>query len=802
MVGSTQLSGQLDPEDLQELIGAYYEVCDRAVNRYAGHVAQYLGDGVLVYFGFPQAHEDDPIRALRAALEIVQELEVERPNIERRWDCTLSVRIGVHTGPVVVGEIGAGDGRQQLAMGETTNIAARLQGFAPVDGIVASDKTLSLTGDKFKTMKLEGLSLRGVLEPMDGAEVHAYAPAARHVADHVSVLPLVGRSKEYGQLIEALDRARAGSGGTVLVTGEPGIGKSRLVDELRESQFQSPIEGWLTLQCVAHDATRPFGPVIESLRHVLPEGSPALDVDMLRDVLVAAGDATGVGLELLAQHFGFTVPQDQTGKWLPELRRRRTIEWFSKLLYGCLGAGPGILVVEDLHWADTSTLDLVTDLGDRTPELSRLLVLTARPEFSGAYDAPRGFTHLALEGLSEEATGQLIHYVARGRKIAPELVRAVAERSDGVPLFTEQVARNLLERGDNLDRGPSLTAVPGSLHDLLNARLDRLGEAREVAQRLSVVGRSFSPAWIEMICGDISDLAAKLSELEHADLLVRTAGMLSFKHALVQEAAYQTLLRRDRRRFHARCAKAFAEDTDGVAHDQPSLIAHHWTEAGDPVKAVDAWIATATHARGRGAINESNVAIDRGLALLDGIADIETRDECELGLRSTLNTVLIAKGGPGTNAFIENNIRGLELLRSEHDPRNVYLRMAISMSHMLHSRLDEAEAMCQEGLGYATRLHEPVLQGFCHSSGMRIAAYRGDFESVFERTRLADEVWPENFPHLTGAAVAAIPVDAAIFRSLALWHSGMPDSALAESKRALELAHAVKTPREALHTLR
>ena len=794
LVGSTQLSSQLDPEDLQELMRAYYRVCDSTVKNYDGHVAQYLGDGVLIYFGYPTAHEDDPVRAMQAGLDVVAGLQAEAQMMERRWGHSLSVRIGIHTGPVVVGEMGGSEQRQSLAMGETTNVAARLEKIAPQNSVVASQATIALSHRHFETTALEDLTLAGIPGPFLAHHVHRVRTGASRFDASGVTLPLVGRVAEHAALISAFEDARQGSGGTVLITGEPGIGKSRLLEELRAATLAGSEAGWLTLQCVAHKATHAFGPVVEALTHAMFDESETLTIDEFRTGLERLGDEVEKAVELLAQHFGLTVKRELTANWVSELRRRRTAEAFGKLLYACLGTDVGVLAIEDLHWADSSTLDLIADLGDRATETKRLLVLTARPEFSGAYDAPRGFVHLQLEGLNEEETGELIHHVAEGRKISPELVRMVANRSDGIPLFTEQVAQNLLELGEDLTRGPSTNAVPDTLLDLLNARLDRLGSSREVAQRLSVFGRSFPVSWVSLLCEDIAEINQKLEDLESADLLQRSGDMLRFKHALIQEAAYQTLLRRDRRRLHSRCAEAFQGGFASASPERPSLVAHHWSEAGNSEQAAAAWLEAGMHAMRRNAIEEAKIAMDRGLAVLDGIDDPKVRVDREIGLHFGLNHVLVARDGPASRSFRENSLRGLELDNEPNDPRNVYFHLAVSTSHLARGEFNDAAKLSQMALEAAFTIGNSTLSAVTHAQTARIAVYRGDLETIFEHTALAEEAWPSQGPHLGGPGMAALPVDTATFRALALWHSGSPDRALAESNRALELALAVAEP--------
>src|SRR5262245_6949755 len=514
LVGSTDLSGRLDPEDLREVVRAYQEMAAAAVRRLDGSIAQYLGDGMLIYFGYPQAHEDDARRAVQAGLDIVEDLAALNQRLDAERGVRLAVRVGIHTGPVVVGAVGGGDRHEQLALGETPNIAARIQGLAEPNTVVASAVTARLTRGAFVVEDRGPASLRGVAEPVE--VVRIVGPVdARAVEEHdaaVSRTPMVGRDEEVGLLLRRWEQSKERRGQVVLVSGEAGIGKSRLVETIREQALRDGLPR-LSYRCSPFHTNSALYPVIGHLQRALQltDGdAPGVKREKieagLRDYRLPTEEVVPLFAALLSVPLDGRFPELALS---PEQLKQQTMDALVAWLMELAERQPALAVWEDLHWADPTTLELVGLVIDQSPTAPILNVLTYRPEFQPPWPMRSHMTPLALNRLDRTQVEAMITGLAGLKSLPGEVVRHIVAKTDGVPLFVEELTRALLESSllrEEPDRwvlAGSLTdvAIPATLQDSLMARLDRLPTVREVAQLGAVLGREFAYEMLKVVAG-------------------------------------------------------------------------------------------------------------------------------------------------------------------------------------------------------------------------------------------------------------------------------------------------------------
>lgn len=595
---STALSQHLDPEQLRDVIRSYQEVCAGAVGRFEGHIAKYLGDGLLVYFGYPQAHEDDPQRAVRAGLAIVEDMKALNTRLRADRHLELAVRIGVHTGLVVAGEMGSGESIESLAIvGETPNIAARLQEVAEPDSVVISSITANLVQGFFRCYALGFNELKGISEPMEMFSVLSESGAQTRfdVAATARLTPLVGRDQEVGLLLDRWEQAKEGLGQVVLLSGEPGIGKSRLINELTERLAQEPLIV-RQLRCSAYHQNSALHPIVEYLESWLgfgPGDSSEIKLDKLKSALATQEFPMDEAMPLMAGILSIQLDERYLLPTMnPEEQRARTLELVVALLLDSVKDEPVFIVVEDLHWADPSTLAVLGLLIDQAPTASVLALLSFRPEFTPPWGSRAYLTPILLNRLTRRLAGDMIQRLTDTKPLPAEVLIQVTAKSDGVPLFVEELTRMVIESElvheveDHYELTgllPSL-AIPTTLQDALTARLDSLGSAREVVQLGAVLGREFSYELLRAVCSLEEDLLkSHLQHLITGEFLYQRGqspdATYIFKHALIQDAAYESLLRTSRQQYHQRIALVLEDKFPQTTQDEPELLAHHFAEA-------------------------------------------------------------------------------------------------------------------------------------------------------------------------------------------------------------------------------
>lgn len=586
IVGSTSLSESLDPEDLRDILEAYYGICSDAIEHFDGHVAKYLGDGALVYFGYPNAHEDDARRAVMAGLEIAAAMPDLRTLLPADSPAP-QVRVGVHTGLTVVGEVGAGSTREALVLGDTPNLAARLQQLAEPNDVIVSGATHGLIRDHFEFDDLGTIPLRGISRP-----VAAWRVAGRRTRPRLAFgrVPMIGRDTEIELIAENFAAARAGSERFVWIEGEAGMGKSRLVDTIR-TRLDTVDHLWLSAPCSTFHRNTYLYPLIQLIQTasgITESDTVEQRAERLKALLMPAG-LSAEAWSLVAQLMGTEPVGGGSLDLSPQQRRRRTLEAIAGWLRGLSADVPVVLAVEDLHWADHSTLELLGLIAEH-PQNARLLgLLTFRP-MPREWCPTAPAAHVRLGPLDAAQIASLVATLAAGKRMPAADLRGIVERTDGVPFFVEELARTVLEAqatrtADDPSRADFATPIPLTLRGSLLAQLDRLGPARRIAQFASMLGRRFPVDLLEAVVADATGLDTAVDELVRGEVLVRsvTTGRqyLEFRHALIQETAYDSLLRSVRRRMHGEIARVIEDRYPAEAQAVPEIVGHHWAVSGE-----------------------------------------------------------------------------------------------------------------------------------------------------------------------------------------------------------------------------
>jgi class 3 adenylate cyclase len=681
LVGSTPLSARLDPEDLRAVISVYHRCVADVIERAGGFVAKYMGDGVLAYFGYPRADEHDAERAVRAGLGLVEAVA----GLDTAARVPLQVRVGLATGLVVVGDlIGEGAAQEQAVVGETPNLAARLQALAAPGTVVIAPTTRRLTGGLFDYADLGEVEIKGLAAPVMAARVLRESGAeSRFEALHAARTPLVGRDEELALLQRRWQQAKSGEGSVVLVTGEPGIGKSRLAETLAERLSGEPYTR-LRSFCSPHHQDHALYPTITQLERAAGfrrEDTADQRLDKLEAILAQATNDLGEAVPAIAALLSIPTceryrPLDLT----PQKQKERTLRALVAQVEGLAARQPVLMLFEDAHWSDPTSLELYELIIERVAALPVLLVTTYRPEFSAPWIGRPQVTALPLSRLGPRQRAEMIAGVTGGKPLPQEIAAQIVDRTDGVPLFVEELTKAVVESGMLTDMGDRYTmagpvtplAIPTSLQASLLARLDRLAAVREVAQIGAALGRQFSHELIAAVMRmPRPQLDDALAQLVGAELIYRRGtppdAEYTFKHALVQDAAYGTLLRSRRQQLHARIAATLEGRFPEIVAAQPAVLAHHCEEAG--LTEQDYWLAAGRQAWARSAAAEAVALTRRGLALVPALPDSDRRRERELDLQAALGQALFASRGWTAPEVSEAYARARELAATLNRPR-------------------------------------------------------------------------------------------------------------------------------------
>ena len=721
LVGSTALSAQLDPEELRAVVRTYQQTSAAVIERYGGYIAQYLGDGLLVYFGYPAAHEDDAARAVRAGLEIVAAPQ------DRAVGATplapLQIRIGIHTGPVVVGEMGGGSRHEQLALGETPNIAARVQGLAEPDSVVISAATQRLVAGLFNCQDLGPQALKGISIPVSAYRVSGESAAQSRfdVALRTGLMPLIGREHEVGLLQERWKRAQQGEGQVVLLSGEPGIGKSRLVQELKEQLAHEGVTR-IEFRCSSYHQNSALYPIIEHLQRMLEfarEDAPAAKLEKLQRTLSHYRFPQADTVPLLAAMLFLPHPDSFPPITVSPQRQKENTQ--AALVSWLIEEGSKRTVYttwEDIHWADPSTLDVLNLVVDQAPTASLYVLLTFRPEFIPPWGNRSHLSQITLSRLGRSQVEAMVEYVTGGKALPPEMMQQIVVKTDGVPLFVEELTKTVIEAAVDVGarRAVSLPlAIPATLQDALMARLDRLGTAKEIGQLGATLGREFSYELLQAVSPlDDETLQHGLQQLVAAELVYQR-GLLPqahylFKHALIQDTAYQSLLKSTRQQYHRQIGQVLEDRFPETIEAQPELLAHHYTEAGLIEQAIPYWQQAGQRAVQRSAHAEAIAHVTKGLEALTALPDGPERTQQELVLQTTLGPALLARKGSGAPEMERAYARALELCRQVGEAPQLFpVLRGLWRFYNTGGQLQTARELGEQLLTLAQRFQAPAL---------------------------------------------------------------------------------------------
>jgi class 3 adenylate cyclase/predicted negative regulator of RcsB-dependent stress response len=742
LVGSTALSARLDPEDLRDIIGTYHRCCTELIERNGGFVARHLGDGVLAYFGYPQAHEHDAERAVRAGLGLVEAV----PKLATNAGSTLHVRVGIATGHVVVGDlIGAGAAQEQAVVGETPNLAARLQALAEPGAVVIASSTRRLTGELFEYHDLGAVVLKGFAEDVPAWQVLGAGIAdSRFEALRATTTPLIGRDEEIDLLMRRWQHAKRGDGCVVLISGEPGIGKSRIAQTTLERLNAEP-HTRLRYFCSPHHQDSALYPIITQLERAAAFRHDDTDerrVDKLETLLTQATNELSGAVPLLGDLLSIpTGDRYSVLNLTPQKRKEKTLQALVAHVEGLATHQPVLMSYEDMHWSDPTTREWLDLLIDRVPTLCVLVIITFRSEFAPPWVGRPHVTLLSLSRLGRRECAEMITHIAGQNELPKEIVDQIVDRTDGVPLFIEELTKSIVEsdvltgtRDRYLKSGTVvLQGIPTTLHASLLARLDRLTSAREVAQIAAALGRQFSHELIGAVAAmPKQQLDDSLEQLVRAELIFRRRtppdAEYVFKHALVQDAAYDMLLRSRRQQLHAHIATTLEGKYPEIVAAHPPLLARHCTEAGLAEKAVVYWLRAGQQAIERSATKEAVAQLQKGLDLLVQMPNTPWRQQHELDLQFTLGRALEATKGYSAPEVAETIARARALAEGMDRPEHlVLLSLGQWRLHLLRAEHKLALALAEQIAEFGEARNDVAAQLQGRSAKAWTRCYLGHF---------------------------------------------------------------------------
>ena len=813
LVGSTAISEQLEPEELHKLMGTYQEVCAEVISRFEGHIAKYLGDGILIYFGYPLAHEDDAYRAVRAGLEIVVAFN-ELPLRNTQLHQTLQVRIGIHTGLVMVGEMGAGGTREHMAIvGETPNIASRLLNISKPNTVIISSATHRLVEGLFTCRSLGDQTLKGLSQPIELYQVlqESGVQSRFEVAVSKGLTPLVGREQEVGLLLERWDRVKEGEGQIVLLCGEAGIGKSRLVQVLKD-RVSVDAHVRIESRCSPYYRNSALYPIIDHLHHLLFRKDDTED-EML-DKLEEKLDQYGFSLKETAPLFVSLLSLPFLDRYpplalTPQRQKQKTLEALLEWLLKEAENQPVIRIMEDLHWVDPSTLEFLSLLVERIHTAPIYTLLTFRPDFFPPWTFRSHITQITLNRLSQKQVMVMAERVAGGKTLPLTVIKQLVTKTDGVPLFVEELTKMILESGllREQDGSYELTgplpplAIPATLHDSLIARLDRLVTAKEVAQLAATLGREFSYELLQAVSPfDEATLERELAKLADAELLYQRGippqATYIFKHALIQDTAYQSLLKSKRQLYHQKITQILEEKFPDTIETQPELLAHHFTEAGLFEQAIPYLKDAGQRAKERSANSEAISHLTKGLELLKAMPDTTERTQQELDLLITLGPPLIATKGWASPEVEQAYARARELCQQLGETLKLYPVLWVLCSfYLVRAEHNSTHDLGKILFNMAQRNDDAeIFLAAHHALGMALYCL-GDFTPARKHLEQGIALYD---PQKHRAHTLFFGPDLGVFclswEAHVLWQLGYPEQALKKCSGALTLANDLSHP--------
>jgi class 3 adenylate cyclase/tetratricopeptide (TPR) repeat protein len=797
LVGSVTLSSQLDPEEWRATVAGYQRAASEAVTRFGGEVVRYVGDGIMAFFGYPVAHDNDAERAARAGLAILgaiatlNQQELGRPN--------LSLRIGIDSGPVVVG---TGAGEAVDAFGDAANIAARVQATAEPDSVVVTSATHRLISGLFVVDDRGTHALKGIERPVQLYRV--VRPSGMRSRFEAAVAtraltPFVGREDEMHLLLSRWARAREGEGQVFTIMGEPGIGKSRLLQEFR-NRIAGDRHTWLEGTTATFFQNTPFYAVVEMLRqsfHWHSDQNNERRLVALEASLAGTGLALDEAVPLIAGLIELPVgDRYKPLRMTPEQKRKRLLAALVTWTIGAAKAQPMVLATEDLHWADPSTLEVTQLLVEQAATAPLLLLYTARPEFRAPWPMRAHHTQIALNRLSAPNVRLIVQDLLARAALSEETITTVIERTGGVPLFVEELTRSVLESGE---AKISVRDIPRTLHDSLAARLDRLGAAaKKVAQVGAVIGREFSYELLRAVHPTVeADLQSALGELADAELLyvrgVAPDASYQFKHALIRDAAYEALLKSRRRELHLTVARIVNENFSVIKETHPEVLAHHWTEAGEAEPAVAEWQRAGERALERRAYREAEQHYRNAIGILGTLRESSERDAHELKLQVALGVIFTATQGYSSSQTKEAYARARVLIERTGGPASLEILNGLRGAAVTRGELRASLGIADEILQIAHAIGSPQALAAAHTEQGNARYYLGDFVGAREHFRLSLENYrPEDFRN-AGNVVDRV-MGSYMWAGATEWFLGFPDRAVRYTEDGLALARRLNNP--------
>ncbi|MGB3534543.1 MAG: adenylate/guanylate cyclase domain-containing protein [Microcoleaceae cyanobacterium] len=826
LVGSTAISEQLDPEELRDLIQKYQQTCANILMRVDGYIAQYLGDGILVYFGYPNAHENDAQRAIKAALGIIKAMKKIKLSCIREHNIQLAVRLGIHTGLVVVGEVGAGNKKEQLAIGQTPNIAARLQGLAQPNTAVLSPSTYRLVRDIFEVESLGKYHLKGVSQPVEAYQVLwevGYCKRMKVAADNW--ISYVGREEELEQLQQSWERVKTGTGEIFLIVGEAGIGKSRLLQTFKQRIAQQS-HSLRELYCSSYYQNTPFHPLVELLRdrviQLNREDTPAEKLTKLENFLQKNQVPLEEFVPLFADLFNIPLNEHYTALNLsPKAQKQKLLEVMLIVIRQTSIQEPLLVIVEDLHWVDPSTLELINLLIENGLNNPILRIYTTRPGFKSQWSDLPGFHQINLSHLSPQQIEKIALGVTQNKLLPPAVMRLLIQKSDGIPLFVEEMTKMVIESGwlKEAETGYQLMgtlphlAIPDTLKGLLMERLDRLDTAKEVAQLGAIIGREFSYELLRSIAlkqmevrgsstlaFDEYTITQGLERLVETRLLfmkgeLPTASYM-FRNVLIQDAAYDSLLRSTRQQYHQRIATVLEADFPDIVEQEPELLAYHYTRARQPQSAISYWQQAGQMAFMACANEEAIAHLHSGLELINQLPKNTERLQQELLLQTTLGKVLIATKGYAASEVEQVYSRSEDLCQQLGTTRQLFsILWGLFGYHAARAEYRLALEFASRLMGLARRENDSVLEMEAHFTMGLALFYLGHLPAARDHWQDANTLYQTLSVNcqtcLTGQDVG---VASRSFLAWCQWLLGTPEQALASSQEAVTLANYMAHP--------
>jgi class 3 adenylate cyclase/predicted ATPase len=815
LVDSTALSGQLDPEDWRDVVRAYQRVCSEVITRFDGHIAQLLGDGLLVYFGYPQAHEDDAQRAVRTGLEILETVEALNARLEPAKGIKLAIRLGIHTGLVVVGAMGGAGRQEQLALGEVPNLAARIQGIAAPNTVAISEATSRLVQGYFACEALGEQTLRGVAQPLNVYRVLSATGVTSRldVAQPRGLTPLVGRDVEVTLLLERWAQAKSGQGHVVLLTGDAGIGKSRLVQVLKEHISNEPHVRWecRSLSYFENTALFPLTDLFQRLLRFQAEETPNEKLGKLEQTLSQYRLPLEESVPLFAPLLSLSIPESRYAPLniTPQRQRQKTLETIVAILLELAEHQPVLFIVEDLHWIDPTTFEFLNLVIEQIPTTSILTLLTCRPTFQPSWSHRSYLTEITVNRLSPTQVEQIVYRITDGKTLPAEVLQQILTKTDGVPLFIEELTKTILESGQlkvddgyyELTGSLSTFAIPATLHDSLMARLDRLVTAKAVAQYAAVIGRQFPYDLLQAVSQlDELTLQRELGHLVEAEIIYQRGlppqATYTFKHALIQDTAYASLLKSTRQQYHQRIALVLEEQFPETTEGQPELLAHHYTEAGLTEKAIHYWQKAGQSAIERSAHVEAIAHLRQGLALLQTLPKTPERTRQELPLHLALGASLTATKSAAAPEVQQTYTRARQLCESLEDPHQLFpILRGLWNYYNVRAEYQTAHALGEQLLTLARQAQDATMLVAAHRALGSTLFYLG--ATAFAQTHFAQgRVLYDPQHHRASAFLHGedAGVTCRSYAAWTLWCLGYPAQGRRQMDEALALAQQIAHP--------